>query len=55
MNKILTKCDFCQYHTNSGCMAKPNSVYCKKATDEYYLYVRGVKQPPRKSLRPWER
>ena len=38
INNKLTKCSFCGYKTNSGCMVTPNSYYCKKATDEYYQY-----------------
>lgn len=54
--KQLTKCDFCQYRSSSGCMVVPNSHYCKKANDEYYQYLRGgQQQKPVKSLRSWER
>ena len=51
-----TKCDFCTYKTNSGCMVTPNSFYCKKANDEYYQYLQGNKQQPVvKSLRSWDK
>ena len=58
MNRqFKTKCDFCQYRSNSGCMVTPNSFYCKNASDEYYQYVRsnGGNQKPVKSLRSWDR
>jgi hypothetical protein len=57
MNKPKSKCDFCSYHTATGCMVTPNSYYCKKANDEYYQYLRGnqQQQKPIKSLRSWER
>ena len=51
----LSKCSFCSYATHSGCMVTPNSYYCKKATDEYYQYLRNSKQPAVKSLRPWDK
>jgi hypothetical protein len=52
----LTKCSFCSYATQTGCMVTPNSYYCKKANDEYYAYIRGTtRQTPVKSLRPWQR
>ena len=52
----LSKCNFCSYATKSGCMVTPNSYYCKKATDEYYQYIKGGQQSkPAKSLRPWDR
>ena len=55
-NTRLSKCDFCQYRSFSGCMVTANSYYCKKANDEYYQYINGgSKQPPKKSLRPWDR
>ena len=55
-NKKLSKCDFCNYKTSSGCMVSPNSYYCKKAADEYYQYIKGGQQSrPAKSLRPWDR
>ena len=56
VNIKLTKCSFCSYKTNSGCMVTPNSYYCKKATDEYYQYIKSSQQnKPAKSLRPWDR
>jgi hypothetical protein len=56
MNKPLSKCDFCSYRTASGCMVTPNSYYCKKATDEYYQYIRGGRQSKStRSLRPWDK
>lgn len=57
MNDKLTKCDFCAYKSNSGCMVTPNSFYCKKAADEYYQYLRNNSnyQKPIKSLRSWDR
>ena len=54
-NNKLTKCSFCTYSTKSGCMVTPNSYYCKKATEEYYQYIKGNKQPAIKSLRPWDK
>lgn len=52
----LSKCDFCSYKTGSGCMVTPNSYYCKKATDEYYQYIKsGQQSKSAKSLRPWDR
>lgn len=53
----LNRCAFCKYFSGSGCMAKPNSAYCREATDEYYQYLRNknVKQPIQKSLRPWDK
>jgi hypothetical protein len=53
--KRLTKCDFCKYKTASGCNAKPDSIYCKEATNEFYVYLNKNKQQTTKSLRPWER
>ena len=53
MNK--TKCNFCKYETTKGCMVTPNSFYCKKANDEYWLYVKGAKLPKQKSLRSWDK
>ena len=56
INKRLSKCDFCNYKTGSGCMVTPNSYYCKKAADEYYQYIRGRQQSkPAKSLRSWDK
>ena len=55
-NAKLSKCSFCSYATKSGCMVTPNSYYCKKATDEYYQYIRdGQHSKPAKSLRPWDK
>ena len=56
-NQIKTKCSFCKYATQKGCMVTPNSYYCKEATDEYYQYLRAknTKQPVRKSLRSWDK
>ena len=55
-HKHKCKCDFCTYKTATGCMVTPNSYYCKKATDEYYQYIRGGQQnKPTKSLRPWDK
>ena len=54
--KPLTKCDFCNYKTATGCMVTPNSHYCKKATDEYYQYARSTGQNTAvKSLRSWDK
>ena len=57
--KNKTKCSFCKYATNGGCMVAPNSPYCKEANDEYYQYLRNrnnvVKQPVQKSLRSWDK
>ena len=39
MGQFKTKCDFCSYHTASGCMAKPNSYYCREATQEFYAWL----------------
>ena len=38
-------------------MAKPNSNYCREATDEYYQYIKNknAKQPVQKSLRSWDK
>jgi hypothetical protein len=56
MTKHLTKCSFCSYATPTGCMVTPNSYYCKKATDEYYAYIRrNQPQAQVKSLRKWDR
>ena len=42
--KKLTKCDFCKYKSKSGCNAKPDSYYCKEATNEFYAYLAKLKQ-----------
>ena len=56
MIRPKSKCDFCSYHTATGCTVTPNSYYCKKANDEYYQYIRGnTQQKPVKSLRSWEK
>jgi hypothetical protein len=52
-NKKLSYCDFCVYHTNSGCSAKPNSAYCTEAKNEYWQYINNKKQASVKSLRKW--
>ena len=36
MGKQYTKCDFCAFRTQSGCSARPDSHYCKDATNEFY-------------------
>ena len=56
-NQIKTKCSFCRYWTGNSCMARPNSAYCREATDEYYQYLKNknIKQPAQKSLRAWEK
>ncbi len=56
-NTKLTKCNFCNYATGSGCMVTPNSYYCKKANEEYYQYMQNNKvgQTAQKSLRSWDR
>jgi hypothetical protein len=54
-NKKLTPCNFCVYHTTSGCSAKPDSAYCTEAKNEYWQYVQDKKQPKVKSLRKWDR
>lgn len=43
-NNYKTKCDFCQYHTRSGCMAKPDSNYCNQAKNEFYAYLAELKR-----------
>ena len=57
MNNQKTKCSFCKYATQNGCMVTPNSHYCKEANDEFYQFLRNKKatQPPQKSLRSWDR
>ncbi len=56
MKQNKNKCDFCSYKTATGCMVVPNSHYCKKASDEYYQYIRSNQQSkPTKSLRPWDK
>lgn len=52
-----TKCSFCRYATQSGCMVTPSKYYCKAANDEYYQYLQSLKniQTVQKSLRPWDR
>ena len=56
-NQIKNKCSFCRYWTGSSCMAKPNSAYCREATEEYYQYIKNknAKQPAQKSLRSWDK
>ena len=56
-NTRLSKCNFCKYHTKSGCMSTPNSYYCKEANNEYYQYLRDKKsvQFNQKILRPWDK
>ena len=56
-NQNKTKCAFCKYFSGSGCMATPNSAYCREATDEYYQYIKdkNAKQPAQKSLRSWDK
>ena len=40
-------------------MAKPNSAYCREATDEYYQYIKNKNStaniPAQKSLRTWDK
>ena len=43
MEKQRTKCDFCVYHTASGCNAKPDSYYCQPALNEFYAWLREQK------------
>jgi hypothetical protein len=54
-NKKLTYCNFCVYHTASGCTAKPDSAYCTEAKNEYWQYINEKKQPKVKSFRKWDR
>ncbi len=54
-NKKLSYCDFCVYHTASGCSAKPNSAYCTEAKNEYWQFINSKKQPQVKSLRKWDK
>lgn len=58
-NQYKTKCSFCRYATQRGCMVTPNSHYCKEANDEYYQYLKSrnntVNIPAQKSLRSWEK
>ena len=54
-SKKLTYCDFCQYATKSGCMAKPNSVYCTAAKQEFFQNLNNKNQQPVKSLRKWDK
>lgn len=49
----LTKCDFCRYRTNTGCMVTPNSVYCKEAIEEYRQHIANKQHKPIKSIRKW--
>ena len=44
MYKKLVKCDFCKYKSPSGCMTKPDSWYCKDATNELYQYLANQKK-----------
>ena len=44
VDKRYTKCDFCQYHTKTGCMMTQNSYYCKNATDEFYRWLERQKK-----------
>lgn len=57
LNGYKSKCDFCKYRSNSGCMVTPNSHYCKEANDELHRYLQNKKnpQPAQKSFRPWDR
>ena len=54
-NKKLSYCDFCVYHTASGCTAKLDSAYCTEAKNEYWQHVNNKSQPQVKSLRKWDR
>ena len=57
INKFKTKCNFCRYATQSGCMVTPSTYNCKAANDEYYQYINSNKtnQQTQKSLRPWDK
>ena len=41
--KQYTKCDFCRYYVGKTCTARPNSWYCKEATNEFYQYLSELK------------
>lgn len=45
-----TVCDFCTYHTRSGCMVTPNSHYCRQAKSEFFSWLEQQKSD--KSKRP---
>ena len=45
-----TVCDFCAYHTGSGCMVTPNSHYCRQAKSEFFSWLEQQKSD--KSKRP---
>lgn len=45
-----TACDFCTYHTMSGCMVKPNSHYCYQAKSEFFNWLE--QQKNNKNKRP---
>lgn len=51
MGKQYTKCDFCSFHTASGCSARPDSHYCKEALDEFYAWLREQKGNKNKGRR----
>ena len=56
MKTAKTKCDFCKYKSNSGCMVTPNSFYCREASDEYSYYIKNKSATSaQKSFRPWDR
>jgi len=44
VSKRYTKCDFCRYKTASGCTAKPDSFYCRDATNEFYQWLNNQKK-----------
>lgn len=44
MEKKKTPCDFCQYHTASGCTVRPNSYYCKDAKTEFFAWLESIKK-----------
>lgn len=53
MARQLTKCDFCKYRTNGGCMVTPNSYYCKEAQNEFYAYLASKKQQSINKGKKW--
>ena len=59
MSKFISKCDFCQYATASGCMVTPDSKHCQAAKHELSQYIaerQGKKQGHQaKSFRSWDK
>lgn len=56
MERLKTKCDFCNYWTGRSCMVTPNSHYCSAAIDEFRRYfLNKQKQATVKSFRKWDK